>query len=236
MSVILKVDNLTAAYGGIQALRGVSLQVEEGAIVSVLGANGAGKSTLLKCISSVMRSTGGTMEFMGKPISKKPYEVVGAGLVQVPEARQIFAKLTVEENLRVGSCLRKDQDGIKRDMERVYAMFPRLKEREKQYGGHLSGGEQQMLAIGRGIMAKPKLMMFDEPSLGLAPVIVQQVFDILQEINKEGVSIMLIEQNAEKALGISDYAYIMQTGVVVAEGTGKDLLADGTMVAAYLGS
>ena len=236
MSVILKVDNLTAAYGGIQALRGVSLQVEEGAIVSVLGANGAGKSTLLKCISSVMRSTGGTMEFMGKPISKKPYEVVGAGLVQVPEARQIFAKLTVEENLRVGSCLRKDQDGIKRDMERVYAMFPRLKEREKQYGGHLSGGEQQMLAIGRGIMAKPKLMMFDEPSLGLAPVIVQQVFDILQEINKEGVSIMLIEQNAEKALGISDYAYIMQTGVVVAEGTGKDLLADGTMAAAYLGS
>ena len=236
MSVILKVDNLTAAYGGIQALRGVSLQVEEGAIVSVLGANGAGKSTLLKCISSVMRSTGGTMEFMGKPISKKPYEVVGAGLGQVPEARQIFAKLTVEENLRVGSCLRKDQDGIKRDMERVYAMFPRLKEREKQYGGHLSGGEQQMLAIGRGIMAKPKLMMFDEPSLGLAPVIVQQVFDILQEINKEGVSIMLIEQNAEKALGISDYAYIMQTGVVVAEGTGKDLLADGTMAAAYLGS
>ena len=236
MSVNLKVDNLTAAYGGIQALRGVSLQVEEGAIVSVLGANGAGKSTLLKCISSVMRSTGGTMEFMGKPISKKPYEVVGAGLVQVPEARQIFAKLTVEENLRVGSCLRKDQDGIKRDMERVYAMFPRLKEREKQYGGHLSGGEQQMLAIGRGIMAKPKLMMFDEPSLGLAPVIVQQVFDILQEINKEGVSIMLIEQNAEKALGISDYAYIMQTGVVVAEGTGKDLLADGTMAAAYLGS
>ena len=236
MSVILKVDNLTAAYGGIQALRGVSLQVEEGAIVSVLGANGAGKSTLLKCISSVMRSTGGTMEFMGKPISKKPYEVVGAGLVQVPEARQIFAKLTVEENLREGSCLRKDQDGIKRDMERVYAMFPRLKEREKQYGGHLSGGEQQMLAIGRGIMAKPKLMMFDEPSLGLAPVIVQQVFDILQEINKEGVSIMLIEQNAEKALGISDYAYIMQTGVVVAEGTGKDLLADGTMAAAYLGS
>ena len=236
MSVILKVDNLTAAYGGIQALRGVSLQVEEGAIVSVLGANGAGKSTLLKCISSVMRSTGGTMEFMGKPISKKPYEVVGAGLVQVPEARQIFAKLTVEENLRVGSCLRKDQDGIKRDMERVYAMFPRLKEREKQYGGHLSGGEQQMLAIGRGIMAKPKLMMFDEPSLGLAPVIVQQVFDILQEINKEGVSIMLIEQNAEKALGISDYAYIMQTGVVVAEGTGKDLLADEKVKAAYLGT
>jgi branched-chain amino acid transport system ATP-binding protein len=235
MGVILKVDNLTAAYGGIQALRGVSLQVEEGAIVSVLGANGAGKSTLLKCISSVMRTTGGTVEFMGQPVSKKPYEVVEAGLVQVPEARQIFAKLTVEENLRVGSCLRKDHDGIKKDMERVYAMFSRLKEREKQYGGLLSGGEQQMLAIARGIMAKPKLMMFDEPSLGLAPVIVQQVFEILQEINSEGMSIMLIEQNAKKALSISDYAYIMQTGVVVAEGTGKQLLEDDTMAEAYLG-
>lgn len=235
MAAILKVDNLTAAYGGIQALRGVSLQVEEGAVVSVLGANGAGKSTLLKCISSVMRPTGGTVEFLGQPVSKKPFEVVEAGLVQVPEARQIFAKLTVEENLRVGSCLRKDRDGIKKDMERVYAMFPRLKEREKQYGGLLSGGEQQMLAIARGIMAKPKLMMFDEPSLGLAPVIVSQVFEILKEINEEGVSIMLIEQNARKALGISDYAYIMQTGVVVAEGTGKQLLEDDTMAEAYLG-
>lgn len=235
MAAILKVDNLTAAYGGIQALRGVSLQVEEGAVVSVLGANGAGKSTLLKCISSVMRPTGGTIEFLGQPVSKKPYEVVEAGLVQVPEARQIFAKLTVEENLRVGSGLRKDHDGIKKDMERVYAMFPRLKEREKQYGGLLSGGEQQMLAIARGIMAKPKLMMFDEPSLGLAPVIVSQVFEILKEINAEGVSIMLIEQNANKALGISDYAYIMQTGVVVGEGTGKQLLEDDTMAQAYLG-
>ena len=195
---LLEVKDLTAAYGGIQALRGVSLTVEEGQIVAVLGANGAGKSTLLKCISSVMKPTGGTIEFLGKPVSQKPYEVVEAGLVQVPEARQIFAKLTVAENLRVGSGLRKDADGIRRDMERVYTMFPRLKEREKQYGGLLSGGEQQMLAIGRGIMAKPKLMMLDEPSLGLAPVIVTQVFDIIKEINKEGMAIMLIEQNAEK--------------------------------------
>ncbi len=148
---LLEVKDLTAAYGGIQALRGVSLTVEEGQIVAVLGANGAGKSTLLKCISSVMKPTGGTIEFLGKPVSQKPYEVVEAGLVQVPEARQIFAKLTVAENLRVGSGLRKDADGIRRDMERVYTMFPRLKEREKQYGGLLSGGEQQMLAIGRGI-------------------------------------------------------------------------------------
>ena len=186
MAAILKVDNLSAAYGGIQALRGVSLEVQEGEIVSVLGANGAGKSTLLKCISSVMKTTGGTVEFMGKPASKKPYEVVEAGLVQVPEARQIFAKLTVYENLRIGSNFRKDQSGIKEDIERVYSIFPRLKEREKQYGGLLSGGEQQMLAIGRGMMARPKLMMFDEPSLGLAPVIVQQVFEVIKELKQRG--------------------------------------------------
>lgn len=235
MAAILKVDNLSAAYGGIQALRGVSLEVQEGEIVSVLGANGAGKSTLLKCISSVMKTTGGTVEFMGKPASKKPYEVVEAGLVQVPEARQIFAKLTVYENLRIGSNFREDQNGIKEDIERVYSIFPRLKEREKQYGGLLSGGEQQMLAIGRGMMARPKLMMFDEPSLGLAPVIVQQVFEVIKELNKEGLSIMLIEQNAQKALSISDHAYIMQTGRVVMHGTGKELLADENMVSAYLG-
>lgn len=235
MAAILTVDNLSAAYGGIQALRGVSLEVQEGEIVSVLGANGAGKSTLLKCISSVMKTTGGTVEFMGKPASKKPYEVVEAGLVQVPEARQIFAKLTVYENLRIGSNFRKDQSGIKEDIERVYSIFPRLKEREKQYGGLLSGGEQQMLAIGRGMMARPKLMMFDEPSLGLAPVIVQQVFEVIKELNKEGLSIMLIEQNAQKALSISDHAYIMQTGRVVMHGTGKELLADENMVSAYLG-
>ena len=235
MAAILKVDNLSAAYGGIQALRGVSLEVQEGEIVSVLGANGAGKSTLLKCISSVMKTTGGTVEFMGKPASKKPYEVVEAGLVQVPEARQIFAKLTVYENLRIGSNFRKDQSGIKEDIERVYSIFPRLKEREKQYGDLLSGGEQQMLAIGRGMMARPKLMMFDEPSLGLAPVIVQQVFEVIKELNKEGLSIMLIEQNAQKALSISDHAYIMQTGRVVMHGTGKELLADENMVSAYLG-
>ena len=235
MGTLLKVENLTAAYGGIQALRGVSLEVQEGEIVAVLGANGAGKSTLLKCISAVMKRTGGEIEFMGKPISNKPYEIVEVGLVQVPEARQIFAKLTVAENLRVGSGLRKDTAGIKKDLERVYTLFPRLKEREKQYGGLLSGGEQQMLAIGRGIMAKPKLMMFDEPSLGLAPVVVQQVFDAIQEINREGTSIMLIEQNAQKALGICDHAFIMQTGKVVTYGTGKELLADESIAAAYLG-
>lgn len=235
MSTILKVTDLRAAYGGIHALRGVSMEVEQGEIVSVLGANGAGKSTLLKCISSVMKTVGGTIEFEGKPVSRKPYENVEAGLVQVPEARQIFAKLTVEENLRIGAGNRKDAAGVKADFERVYAMFPRLKEREKQYGGLLSGGEQQMLAIGRGIMAKPKLLMFDEPSLGLAPVIVSQVFEIIKEINREGITVMLIEQNANKALAISDHAYIMQTGEVVRYGTGAELLADKNLSAMYLG-
>ena len=235
MSTILKVTDLRAAYGGIHALRGVSMEVEQGEIVSVLGANGAGKSTLLKCISSVMKTVGGTIEFEGKPVSRKPYENVEAGLVQVPEARQIFAKLTVEENLRFGAGHRKDAAGVKADFERVYAMFPRLKEREKQYGGLLSGGEQQMLAIGRGIMAKPKLLMFDEPSLGLAPVIVSQVFEIIKEINREGITVMLIEQNANKALAISDHAYIMQTGEVVRYGTGAELLADENLSAMYLG-
>ena len=235
MATILKVDNLTAAYGGIKALRGVSLEIEEGEVVSVLGANGAGKSTLLKCISSVMKTTGGTIEFLGKPTSRKPYELVQAGLVQVPEARQIFAKLTVEENLRIGAVNRNDAAGIKADMEHVYEIFPRLKERQKQYGGLLSGGEQQMLAIGRGMMARPKLMMFDEPSLGLAPVIVSLVMDTIKKLNQEGTTVMLIEQNAKKALSISDRAYIMQTGEIVRCGTAAELLADENLSAMYLG-
>ena len=235
MATILKVDNLTAAYGGIKALRGVSLEIEEGEVVSVLGANGAGKSTLLKCISSVMKTTGGTIEFLGKPTSRKPYELVQAGLVQVPEARQIFAKLTVEENLRVGAVHRSDAAGIKADMDHVYEIFPRLKERHKQYGGLLSGGEQQMLAIGRGMMARPKLMMFDEPSLGLAPVIVSLVMDTIKKLNQEGTTVMLIEQNAKKALSISDRAYIMQTGEIVRCGTAAELLADENLSAMYLG-
>ena len=235
MATILKVDNLTAAYGGIKALRGVSLEIEEGEVVSVLGANGAGKSTLLKCISSAMKTTGGTIEFLGKPTSRKPYELVQAGLVQVPEARQIFAKLTVDENLRVGAVHRSDAAGIKADMEHVYEIFPRLKERQKQYGGLLSGGEQQMLAIGRGMMARPKLMMFDEPSLGLAPVIVSLVMDTIKKLNQEGTTVMLIEQNAKKALSISDRAYIMQTGEIVRCGTAAELLADENLSAMYLG-
>ena len=232
---LLEVKDLTAAYGGIQALRGVSLTVEEGQIVAVLGANGAGKSTLLKCISSVMKPTGGTIEFLGKPVSQKPYEVVEAGLVQVPEARQIFAKLTVAENLRVGSGLRKDADGIRRDMERVYTMFPRLKEREKQYGGLLSGGEQQMLAMGRALMSNASMLMLDEPSMGLSPLLVQEIFDIIRNIHKEGMTILLVEQNAQMALSVADRAYVLETGRVVMEGTGAELLTNERVRSAYLG-
>ena len=235
MATLLKIENLKAAYGGIHALRGVSLEVEEGEIVSVLGANGAGKSTLLKCISAVMKRTDGTIEFDGKPISNKPYEIVEAGLVQVPEARQIFAKLTVEENLRVGAGNRKDPDGVKKDFERVYAMFPRLKERERQYGGLLSGGEQQMLAVGRALMSRPKLMMMDEPSLGLAPLVVKGIFEIIREINRQGVTVLLIEQNANMALKTADLAYVLETGEITLHGTGAELLTNEAVKRAYLG-
>ena len=233
--MMLKITDLTAGYGGIKALKGISMEVNEGEIVAVLVANGAGKSTLLKCISSVMKPTGGTIEFLGNPIPKRPYDVVESGLVHVPEGRQIFSKLTVMENLKVGCGLRKDTKGIQEDFDRVFELFPRLKEREKQYGGLLSGGEQQMLAVGRGIMARPKLMMLDEPSLGLAPIIVNQIFEIIKEINEQGTSIMLVEQNAKKALKICDRAYVLNVGNVMKTGTRDELLADETLTSAYLG-
>lgn len=232
---MLKVNNLCASYGGIKALKGVSLEVNENEIVAVLGANGAGKSTLLKCISAVMKPTSGSIEFLNSPISTKSFEIVQKGLVQVPEGRQIFPKLSVIDNLRVGAGLRKDHAEVLKDFERVFTMFPRLKEREKQFGGHLSGGEQQMLAVARGIMARPKLMMLDEPSLGLAPIIVNQIFEIVKEISEQGTSILLVEQNANKALSIADRAYILSVGEIVKEGKGKELLEDKDLAAAYLG-
>ena len=231
----LRVEHLSAAYGGIHALHDISLKVEEGEIVAVLGANGAGKSTLLKCLSSEKKFLNGSITFDGKTLTSKPYQVVENGMVIVPEGRQIFYKLSVKDNLKVGCCLRNDKDGIRKDFERVYAMFPRLKERENQYGGLLSGGEQQMLAIARGLMAKPRLLMLDEPGLGLAPIIVNQIMDILKEVNEEGTTILLIEQNARKALKLCDRAYLMNVGNIVTEGTGKELLADSTLMEAYLG-
>ncbi len=232
---MLKIDNLHAAYGGIKALKGVSLEVNEGEVVAVLGSNGAGKSTLLNCISSVVKPTEGSITFMGNPVPKRDYAVVGTGLVHVPEGRQIFTHLTVRDNLMVGAYLRTDAKGIKEDLDRVHKLFPRLQERENQYGGHLSGGEQQMLAISRGIMARPKLMLLDEPSLGLAPIIVNQIFEILTEINKAGTSIMIVEQNAFKALSICDRAYILSVGNIAKCGTRDEILADNSLSKAYLG-
>ena len=235
MSALLSVAHVDAFYGGIQALRDVSLHIDAGEIVSVLGANGAGKSTLLKCLSREMKTRRGDISFDGKPLPGKSYGLVEAGMVIVPEGRQVFTKLTVLENLHIGCCLRRDREGVARDLERVYAIFPRLKERVRQYGGLLSGGEQQMLAIARGLMAKPKLMMLDEPSLGLAPIVVSQIMEILREINRDGTTILLVEQNAKKALAISHRVYLMNVGRVVREGQAADFLADGALMDAYLG-
>lgn len=234
--VLLKVEHLAAAYGGIRALDDISLEVREGEIVAVLGANGAGKSTLLKCLSRERKPSAGSIVFRGKPLPSRPYKVVESGMVIVPEGRQIFYKLSVYDNLRVGCSLRKDRTGIKEDLEMVYEMFPRLKERERQYGGLLSGGEQQMLAIARGLMARPKLMMLDEPSLGLAPIIVNQIMDILKNLNEKGTTILLIEQNARKALKLCDRAYLMNVGHIVAEGRGEELVNNEQLIQAYLGA
>lgn len=232
---MLKIDNLHAAYGGIKALRGVSLEVNEGEIVAVLGANGAGKSTLLKTISGVMKQTEGIIEFDGESVPRIPYQVVGKGIVHVPEGRQIFPNLTVYENLMIGCFLRTDKDQIEKDLHQVYELFPRLLERKDQYGGHLSGGEQQMLAVARGLMAQPKLMILDEPSLGLAPLIVNQIFEIVKEINRRGTAILIVEQNAMKALKICDRAYLMSTGVIEKSGKPDELRNDPELMKAYLG-
>ena len=233
--IILQVDHLSAAYGGIRAIDDISFHVNRGEIVSMLGANGAGKSTLLKCLSGEHRRSGGEITFDGQALPSKCYSIVERGMVIVPEGRQIFYKLTVFENLQIGCAQRTDREEIRKDLEMVYEMFPRLKEREKQYGGLLSGGEQQMLAIARGLMARPKLLMLDEPSLGLAPIIVNQIMETLRQIASSGTTILLIEQNAKKALQISDRAYVMNVGRIVLEGEGKALLEDQQLMTAYLG-
>ena len=235
MAVMLDVKNINVYYGAIHAVKDISFQVNEGEIVTLIGANGAGKTTTLQTVSGLLHTRTGSIEFLGQPIQNVPAsKLVGRGLAQVPEGRRVFQQMTVEENLEMGGFTQ-PASTIAPGLERVYEQFPRLKERRRQVAGTLSGGEQQMLAIGRGIMAKPKLMMLDEPSLGLAPVIVTQVFDIIKEINKEGMAIMLIEQNAQKVLEFCDQAYIMQVGKVAISGRGRDLLEDNAVAAAYLG-
>ncbi|MGH4121999.1 MAG: ABC transporter ATP-binding protein [Clostridium sp.] len=233
---MLKIDNLVVSYGGIEALRGASIQVDEGKIVTLVGANGAGKSTMLRSIVGLVKPKSGTIQYEYKDLMLiKPQNIVRHGITLVPEGRRVFADLTVLENLKLGAFSRKDEKGIKEDMDRVYTLFPRLKERTWQQAGTLSGGEQQMLAIGRALMSRPKLLMMDEPSLGLAPLIIKDVFNIIKEINKQGVTILLIEQNANAALHIADTGYVIETGRIIIKGTGKELLCNEDVKKAYLG-
>jgi branched-chain amino acid transport system ATP-binding protein len=234
--MLLQVEGLNVYYGAIQALKGISFDVPEGEIVTLIGANGAGKSTTLKTVSGMIRSRGGSIKFKGREISSTPpHQVVGGGMAHVPEGRRVFANLSVRENLLLGAYTVSDRDRISRSMERVFAWFPRLKERLGQPAGTLSGGEQQMLAMGRGLMSEPTLLMLDEPSMGLSPILVQQVFDIIGEINRAGTSILLVEQNAFMALAIASRAYVLETGHVVLSGPAAELRENPKVRAAYLG-
>ena len=232
---MLTVKDLSTAYGKIEALRGISLEVNEGEIVTLIGANGAGKSTTLKTISGQLAPTHGSIEFMGDTISAmQPHKVTAKGIIQVPEGRRIFSRMTVMENLEMGAFLRNDRE-IKDDLERVFELFPRLRERIAQKGGTLSGGEQQMLAMGRAMMARPKLLMLDEPSMGLAPVIVELIFETIQKLNADGITILLVEQNAHMALSIANRGYVLETGEIKLSGPGKELLRNEDVRKAYLG-
>ncbi len=234
--MLLELKNIVAGYGNIKALKGISLSVEEGKIVTLIGANGAGKSTTMKTVMGIMKPTEGDIFFQGKSIKgKSSYQNVRDGLVLVPEGRQILQTMTVKENLEMGAYQRKDKAGIAEDMEKVFAQFPRLKERLSQYGGTLSGGEQQMLAIGRAMMARPKVMLLDEPSMGLAPLVVSQIFEVIRKINATGTTVLLVEQNARKALQIADYAYVMETGKIFLEGPAQEVAENPSVMAAYLG-
>jgi branched-chain amino acid transport system ATP-binding protein len=234
--MLLQVNNLVTSYGKIEALKGISVNVEQGEIVTLIGANGAGKSTTLKTISGQLKPSDGTIEFNGKSIVGMPaHSVAELGIVQVPEGRRIFSRMTVTENLEMGAFLRKDKPEIKAAVERVFELFPRLAERRGQKGGTLSGGEQQMLAMGRGLMAKPNLLMLDEPSMGLAPVVVETIFETIEQLNKEGITILLVEQNAHLALSIADRGYVLETGEIKLTGPGKELLTNEEVRKAYLG-
>ena len=236
MGRILDVKNISVYYGAIHAIKGISFNVEEGEIVTLIGANGAGKSTTLNTISGLLRSKTGDIKFMGNSIkSLSPNKIVENGLVMVPEGRRIFLGLTVEENLEMGAYTRPRSE-IVQSMEQVYDLFPRLRERRTQVGGTLSGGEQQMLAMGRALMAKPKLIMLDEPSMGLAPLLVDLIFDIIKDLHKSGSTILLVEQNAQAALSIADRAYVLETGKIVKTGKGSDLISDPDIKKAYLGA
>ncbi|MCB5236424.1 ABC transporter ATP-binding protein [Niallia alba] len=233
---MLHIKDLNVYYGNIQALKGVTLDIEEGEIVTLIGANGAGKSTLLKTLSGLIKPKKGSIEYLGKSVAGKPAQsIVKAGMSHVPEGRRVFSNMTVEENLELGAFLRKDKQEIQKNLQKVYEIFPRLFERKKQLAGTLSGGEQQMLAMGRAIMAKPKLLLLDEPSMGLAPIIVRTIFQVIQEINEEGTTVLLVEQNAHMALSIAHRGYVIETGKVVLSGSAQELQESDELKQAYLG-
>lgn len=233
---MLKVKDLNIRYGGIHAVRGISFDVPDGKIISLIGANGAGKSSTLKAISGLIHPASGTITFDGEDITKmESNRIVEKGIIMSPEGRRVFAAFTVEENLLMGAFSRKDKKAIPQDLDKNYQLFPRLAERRKQKAGSLSGGEQQMLAVARALMARPKLLMLDEPSLGLAPMICSDIFSTIAQISREGTTVLLVEQNAKKALFLADYAYVLETGMVTMEGVGKELLQDQRVIDAYLG-
>ena len=233
---MLKVENLSVHYGMIQAVRDVSFEVNEGEVVSLIGANGAGKTTILRTLSGLVRPSAGKIEFLGKEIQNLPAQkIVAGGLSQVPEGRHVFPGLTVMENLEMGAFLKKNREENQANLKKVFSRFPRLEERKNQDAATLSGGEQQMLAMGRALMSTPKLLLLDEPSMGLAPIFIQEIFDIIQDIQKQGTTVLLIEQNANKALAISDRGYVLETGKIVLSGTGKELAASDEVRKAYLG-
>ena len=235
MSEFLRVENIHVYYGAIHAIRGVTFTVNEGEVVTLIGANGAGKSTILKTVSGLLRPKSGTISFDGTDITQiPPHKLVPMGLAHVPEGRRIFQQMTVEENLEMGAFTQ-PKSGIAMDLEKVFALFPRLKERRRQIAGTLSGGEQQMLAMGRALMSHPKLLMLDEPSMGLAPILVEQIFDIIREFHAAGTTILLVEQNAGKALAVADRAYVLEQGRITLSGTGADLAASDAVKKAYLG-
>lgn len=233
---LLEIKNLEVFYGVIQALKGISFSVDEGEIITLIGANGAGKTTTMQSIIGLIPKKSGTVTYNGEDITHTPaHKLIGKGMSQVPEGRRVFQELTVYENLLMGAFLNKDKKEVKKDLERIYTLFPRLKERKNQIAGTLSGGEQQMLAMGRALMSKPKLLMLDEPSMGLSPLLVDEVFSLIKEINKDGTTILLVEQNAGKSLAISDRAYVLENGKVVLTGTGKELMESDMVKKAYLG-
>jgi len=234
--MMLNVENLQVYYGAIHALKGVSFHLEKGEIVALIGANGAGKSTVLNTISGLLRPREGSVTFQEQQIHKvPPQEIVSKGVIQVPEGRKIFPKMTVAENLEMGAYIQSDRHIVQRDMDAVFERLPRLQDRRKQLGGTLSGGEQQMLAIGRALMAHPNLLLLDEPSMGLSPLLVEQIFDIIQDINEQGTTLLLVEQNAQMALAVADRAYVLETGRITMLGMGNELLQDPEIIKAYLG-